>query len=151
MRTTRPLRRALLAVVVAAATVAAGPAAWAQDGTLPFTVDTARLADDRHTVVVRGTYSCPELDLTVPGGGGTIDLTVNQGDAFGIGFATIDTCDGTTRTWRARVTSATGRFRRGPAQALASGLVTGTDAAGQTVTLQVAVLSPGQPVTITRR
>jgi hypothetical protein len=146
MRTTRSLRRALLA-----ATVAAGPAAWAQDGTLPFTIDTARLADDRHTAVVRGTYSCPELDLTVPGGGGTIDLTVNQGGVTGHGFVTIAVCDGTTRTWRARVTSTDGRFRRGPAQVLASGLVTGEDAAGQRMTLQVAVLSPGQPITITRR
>jgi hypothetical protein len=146
---TRSLRRALVAVVAAAAVVA-GPAASAQDGTLPFTFDTARLANDRHTVVVRGTYTCPKLDLPI-GGGGTIDLTVNQGDAFGVGFVTIDTCDGTTRTWRARVTSATGRFRRGPAQALASGLVTGEDAAGQKVTLQVAILSPGQPITITRR
>jgi hypothetical protein len=149
IRTTRSLRRAVLAVV-AAATFAAGSAAWAQDGTLPFTFDTARLANDRHTVVVRGTYTCPKLDLSATGGG-TIDLTVNQGDVAGFGFVDITVCDGTTRTWRARVTSFGDRFRRGPAQGLASGLVTGKDAAGQTVTLQVAVLSPGQPITITRR
>ena len=147
---TRLLRRAVL-ILAAAATVGVVPAAQAQDGTLPFTIDTARLASDRHTVVVRGTYSCPQLDLDVTGGGGTIDLTVNQGGVAGFGFVTIEVCDGTTRAWRARVTSAAGRFRRGPAQALASGLVTGEDPSGQRVTLQVAILSPGQPVTIERR
>jgi hypothetical protein len=147
---TRSLRRAMLAVMVAA-TVAAGPAALAQDGTLPFTIDTARLAADRHTVVIRGTYTCPPLDLGVDGGGGTIDLTVNQDGVAGFGFVPIEVCDGTTQAWRARVTSGAGRFRRGPAQALASGLVTGEDATGQRVTLQVAILSPGQPITITRR
>jgi Family of unknown function (DUF6299) len=148
MTRTRSLRRAVLAVVTAA-TVAAGPAAWAQDGTLPFTVDTARLANDRHTVVVRGTYSCPELDLDVTGGGGIIELTVTQGDVTGFGIGFIEVCDGTTRTWRTRVTSTNGRFRRGPAQVLASARVTGRDAAGQTVTLRADIL--GQPVTITRR
>jgi hypothetical protein len=87
----------------------------------------------------------------VDGGGGTIDLTVNQDGVAGFGFVPIEVCDGTTRAWRAKVTSGAGRFRRGPAQALASGLVTGEDAAGQRVTLQVAILSPGQPITITRR
>jgi hypothetical protein len=135
--------------VVAAATVAAGPAAWAQDGTLPFTIDTARLADDRHSVVVPGTYSCPRLDLDVTGGGGIIELTVTQGDVTGFGIGFIQLCDGTTRTWRARVTSADGRFRRGPAQVVATARVTGQDAAGQTVTLRADIL--GQPITITRR
>ena len=51
------LRRAVLAVAVLAA-LAVGPAAWAQDETFGFTVDGARLAADRHTVVVRGTYLC---------------------------------------------------------------------------------------------
>jgi hypothetical protein len=149
MVTTRSLRRAVLAVV-AAATVAAGPAAWAQDGTLPFTVDTARLANDRHTVVVRGTYSCPELDLDGTAGGGIVELTVNQGDVRGVGFAFIQVCDGTTRTWRGRVTSSDGRFRRGPAQVLASARVTGQDAADETVMLRADILAPGQTVTITR-
>jgi hypothetical protein len=149
MRTT-PLRRAILAVMVAA-TIAVAPAALAQDGTLPFTIDTARLAADHHTVVVRGTYSCPPLDLTGPGGGGIVELTVTQGDVRGVGFAFIELCDGTTRTWRGRVTSSDGRFRRGPAQVLASARVTGQDAADQTVTLRADVLAPGQPITITRR
>src|ERR671915_11744 len=109
---TRLLRRAVL-ILAAAATVGVVPAAQAQDGTLPF--------------------------------------TVNQGGVAGFGFVTIEVCDGTTRAWRARVTSSDGRFRRGPAQALASGLVTGEDPSGQRVTLQVAILSPGQPVTIERR
>ena len=131
------LRRTVL-TVVAAATVAAGPAAWAQDdGTLPFTVDTARLASDRHTVVVGGTYSCPPLDLNVTGGGGIIELTVNQRDVRGVGFAFIEVCDGTTRTWRGTVTSTDGRFRRGPAQVLASARVTGQDPAGREVQLRV--------------
>jgi hypothetical protein len=145
---TRSLRRVVLAVV-AAATFAAGSAAWAQDGTLPFTIDKARLADDRRDVVVRGTYSCPTLEIA--GGVATIDLTVNQAGVAGHGFVTIEVCDGRTRPWRERVTAATGRFRRGPAQVLASGLVTGVTPAGQDVTLQVAIVDPGQPVTITRR
>jgi hypothetical protein len=145
---TRRLRRAIL-VLVAAATVGVVPTAQAQDGTLPFTVDTARLADDRHTVVVRGSHGCPLLDLNVTGGGGIIELTVTQGDVTGFGIGFIEVCDGTTRTWRTRVTSTNGRFRRGPAQVLASARVTGQDAAGQTVTLRADIL--GQPVTITRR
>jgi Family of unknown function (DUF6299) len=145
---TRSLRRPVLAVVVAA-TFAAGSAAWAQDGTLPFTIDTARLADDRRDVVVRGTYRCPTLEID--GGVATIDLTVNQAGVVGHGFATIEVCDGRTRSWRARVTAAAGRFRRGPAQVLASGILTGVTPAGEPVTLQVAILSPGQPITITRR
>jgi hypothetical protein len=148
MTRTRSLRRAVLAVV-AAASLAAGSAAWAQDGTLPFTIDRARLADDRRDLVVRGTYSCPTLEIDR--GVATIDLTVNQAGVAGHGFVTIEVCDGTTRPWRARVTAAAGRFRRGPAQVLASGSVTGTDPSGQGVTLQVAILSPGQPITITRR
>jgi hypothetical protein len=148
MTRTRSLRRAVLAVV-AAATVAAGPAAWAQDGTLPFTIDKARLADDRRDVVVRGTYSCPTL--AIDGVVATIDLTVNQAGVAGHGFVTIEVCDGKTRTWRARVTAAAGRFQRGPAQVLASGFVRGVTPAGQDVTLQVAILAPGQPITITGR
>jgi hypothetical protein len=148
------MRRVILTVMVAA-TVAVAPAALAQEPLpLPFTIDTARLAADGHTVVVAGTYTCPELNLDVDGGGGTIDLTVRQGRVEGIGYVHIQgrVCDGTTRTWETDVTTfGERRFRRGPAQALASGLVTGEDAAGQRVTLQVAILSPGQPITITRR
>jgi hypothetical protein len=146
------MRRVILTVMVAA-TVAVAPAALAQEP-LPFTIDTARLAADRHTVVVAGTYTCPELNLDVVGGGGTIDLTVRQGRVEGIGYVHIQgrVCDGTTRTWEADVTTfGERRFQRGPAQALASGLVTGENATGQRVTLQVAILSPGQPITITRR
>jgi Family of unknown function (DUF6299) len=147
---TRLLRRAVL-ILVAAATVGVVPAAQAQDGTLPFTIDTARLADDRHTVVVGGTYSCPQLDFDVVGGGGIIELTVNQGNVRGFGFGSIEVCDGTTRTWQATVTATDGRFRRGPAQVLASARVTGRDAAGETVTLRADILAPGQPITITSR
>jgi hypothetical protein len=146
---TGSLRRVVLAVV-AAAVVAVAPAAWAQEGTLPFTIDTARLAADRHTVVVRGTYTCPQLDLEVTGGGGTIDLTVRQGGVSGIGFVPIQVCDGTTQAWRADVTTfGDPRFTRGPARASAGGFVHGEDAAGQTVTLWVQIQN--QRITITRR
>ena len=150
------MRRVILTVMVAT-TVAVAPAALAQEPLpLPFTIDTARLAADSHTVVVAGTYTCPELNLDVDdgGGGGTIDLTVNQDGVAGFGYVHIQgrVCDGTTRTWETDVTTfGERRFQRGPAQALASGLVTGEDAAGNKVTLQVAILSPGQPITITRR
>jgi hypothetical protein len=70
-------RRVVLAVLVAA-TVAVGPAAWAQNETFDVTIDAARLATDRHTIVVTGTYTCGPLDLNVVGGGGTVDLTVRQ-------------------------------------------------------------------------
>ena len=132
------LRRTVLAVLVAAmVAVAAAPAALARAPRLRFTVDGARLAADPHTVVVSGTYRCPVLDLDVPGGN-TIDLTVNQGAVAGIGFVTIEGCDGTTQSWQADVTTfGEPAFTTGRASVLASGLVFGQDAAGQDVTLRV--------------
>jgi len=121
----------------------------AQDETLPFSIDRARLAADRHMVVVSGTYTCGPLDLDVVGGGGTIDLTVRQGSVEGFGFVPIEVCDGTTRAWRADVTTFGQRpFRRGVARAVASGLVNG-ERDGQPVTLRVDI--PSQRITITRR
>jgi hypothetical protein len=145
---TRSLRHALLAMILAAILVSA-TAASAQDGTLPFTIDTARLAADRHTVVVSGIYTCPPLDLNVPGGGGTIDLTVRQGRVTGFGFVPIQVCDGSTQAWEADVTTfGTRQFKRGTASASASGDVNGADLTGQPVHLRVDIAS--QPVTITR-
>jgi hypothetical protein len=145
---TKSLRSALLAMVVAAA-VAAGPAAWAQDGTFPFRADRARLAADRHTVVVGGTYTCGPLDLDVVSGGGTVDLTVRQGRVQGFGFAPIEVCDGTAQAFQAAVTTFSEPvFKRGGATLLASGQVRG-ELDGVRVTL---VPAPGrQRITITRR
>jgi hypothetical protein len=145
---TRALGRAVLVAMVAVV-VAVVPAAWAQDGTLPFTIDRARLAADRHTVVVSGSYTCGPLDLDVVGGGGTIDLTVRQGRVEGFGFVPIEVCDGTTRTWRADVTTFGDRqFRRGAARASASGEVRG-ERDGQPVTLRVEIAN--QRIIIARR
>ena len=141
------LRRVILAVL-AAATVAVSPAAWAQDETLDFTMDEARLAADRHTVLVSGTYTCGPLDLDVVGGGGTIDLTVRQSRVEGFGFVPIEVCDGTAQTWQEDVTTfGDRRFKPGAARASASGLVNG-ERDGQPVTLRVDIRD--QPITITR-
>jgi hypothetical protein len=135
---------ALLALLVAVA-----PAAWAQDETLPFSIDRARLAADRHTVVVSGTYTCGPLDLDVVGGGGTIDLTVRQGRVEGFGFVPVEVCDGAVQAWQADVTTfGDRRFNRGAARASASGLVNG-ERDGQPVTLRVDIAN--QRITITRR
>jgi hypothetical protein len=132
------LRRALLAVLVAAlVALAAAPAASARTPRLRFAVDGARLTADPHTLVVSGTYRCPVLDLNVPGGN-TIDLTVSQGGVNGFGGVTVEVCDGTTQTWQAEVTTfGEPAFTTGRASALASGLVFARDPAGQEVTLQV--------------
>jgi hypothetical protein len=132
------LRRSVLTVLVAAmVAVVADPAALAREPQLRFTVDGARLTADPHTVVVSGTYRCPVLDLDVPGGN-TIDLTVSQGDVNGFGFVTIEVCDGTTQTWQADVTTfGEPTFTTDRALALASGLVSARDPAGQDVTLRV--------------
>jgi hypothetical protein len=123
------------------------PAAWPQDETLPFSIDGARLAADRHTVVVGGTYACGPLDLDVVGGGAT-DLTVRQG-AEGFGGVAIEVCDGTIRAWQADVTIfGEHPFKRGAARANASGLVNG-ERDGQPVTLRVDI--PDQRIAITRR
>jgi hypothetical protein len=136
------MRRVILTVMVAA-TVAVAPAALAQEPLpLPFTIDTARLAADRHTVVVAGTYTCPELNLDVVNGGGTIDLTVNQDGVAGFGYVHIQgrVCDGSNRTWEADVTTfGERRFQRGPARVSASGDVNGEDASGQPVHLRVEI------------
>jgi hypothetical protein len=132
------LRRALLAVLVAAlVALAAAPAASARTPRLRFAVDGARLTADPHTLVVSGTYRCPVLDLNVPGGI-TIDLTVSQGGVNGFGGVTVEVCDGTTQTWQAEVTTfGEPAFTTGRASALASGLVFARDPAGQEVTLRV--------------
>ena len=132
------LRRALLAVLVAAlVALAAAPAASARTPRLRFAVDGARLTADPHTLVVSGTYRCPVLDLNVPGGN-TIDLTVSQGGVNGFGGVTVEVCDGTTQTWQAEVTTfGEPAFTTGRASALASGLVFARDPAGQEVTLRV--------------
>jgi hypothetical protein len=150
MRTTI-LGRAVLAATVAllALMAAVAPAAWAKDETLPFSIDQARLAADRHTVVVSGAYTCGPLDLDVVGGGGTIDLTVRQGRVEGFGFVPIEVCDGTTQAWQSDVTTfGDRRFKRGAARASASGLVNG-ERDGQPVTLRVDI--PDQGIAITRR
>ena len=90
---TRSLRRAFLAVMVAA-TVAVAPAALAQDGTLPFAIDTARLAADRHTVVVAGTYTCGPL--TRPCG----RRRLTSGRAAPRSLCPDHTCDGTAQAFR---------------------------------------------------
>ena len=147
MRTT-VIQRAVLAAMVTVL-VAVAPAAWAQDETLPFSIDRARLAADPHTVVVGGTYTCGPLDLDVVGGGGTIDLTVRQGSVEGFGFVPIEVCDGTVQAWQADVTTfGDRRFKQGAAQASASGLVNG-ERDGQPVTLRVDI--PSQRITITHR
>jgi hypothetical protein len=132
------LRRALLAVLVAAlVALAAAPAASARTPRLRFAVDGARLTADPHTLVVSGTYRCPVLDLNVPGGN-TIDLTVSHGGVNGFGGVTVEVCDGTTQTWQAEVTTfGEPAFTTGRASALASGLVFARDPAGQEVTLRV--------------
>ena len=135
MRTT--LRRLILAMLVAVMVAVVAAPALARAPRLRFAVDGARLAADRHTVVVSGTYRCPPLDLDVPGGN-TIDLTVDQGEAHGIGFVTIETCDGTTQRWREEVTTfGEPVFTHGRATVLASGVIAARDAAGQDVRLQV--------------
>jgi hypothetical protein len=132
------VRRAVLAVLVAAlVALAAAPAAVARAPWLRFAVDGARLTADPHTLVVSGTYRCPELDLNVSGGN-TIDLTVSQGGVNGFGQVTIEVCDGTTKTWQEEVTTfGEPAFTTGRASAVASGLVFARDPAGRDVTLQV--------------
>ncbi|MDF2742038.1 MAG: hypothetical protein K0S88_3408 [Actinomycetia bacterium] len=116
------LRRAILTVTVAAA-LAVGPAAWAQDETFGFTVDAARLAADRHTVVVSGSYTCGPFDTT---GAGFVDLTVVQRRTTGFGSVPIQLCDGTTQAYQAEVVSNSDRrFKGGAARATASGYVEG--------------------------
>jgi Family of unknown function (DUF6299) len=116
------LRHAVLAVTMAA-TLAAAPAAWAVEATFGFTVDAARLAADRHTVVVSGTYTCGRFDTT---GAGFVDLTVRQGLTTGFGDVPILTCDGTAKAYQAEVVSNSDRrFKRGAASVTASGYVEG--------------------------
>jgi Family of unknown function (DUF6299) len=116
------LRRAILTVTVAAA-LAVGPAAWAQDETFGFTIDAARLATDRHTVVVSGSYTCGPFDTTGPG---FVDLTVVQGRTTGFGSVPIRFCDGSAKAYQAAVVSNSDRqFERGVARATASGYVEG--------------------------
>ena len=142
------LRRAILPVTVVAA-LAVGPAAWAQDDTFGFTIDAARLAADRHTVVVSGSYTCGPLDLDVVGGGGTVDLTVRQDGVTGFGYVPIEICDGTAKAYQVEATTFGERqFKRGAARASASGYVQG-DQDGQTVTLTTRVTN--RRITITGR
>ncbi|HSO53865.1 MAG TPA: hypothetical protein VL330_14180 [Actinomycetes bacterium] len=142
------LRRAILTVTVAAV-LAVGPAAWAQVETFGFTIDAARLATDRHTLVVSGTYTCGPLDLNVVAGGGTVDLTVRQGRVTGFGYVPIEVCDGTAQDWREEVTTFGGpTFKRGAARASASGDVRG-ERDGLPVTQRASVTN--QRITITRR
>ena len=116
------LRRAILTVTVAAV-LAVGPAAWAQDETFGFTIDAARLAADRHTVVVSGSYTCGPFDAT---GAGVVDLTVVQGRTTGFGYVPILLCDGSAQAYQAEVVSNSDRrFKRGAARATASGYVEG--------------------------
>jgi hypothetical protein len=133
---TRSVRGAILAVAVAA-TLAAGPAALAaRVDTFPFRADKARLAADRHIVVVSGTYTCGPLDLSVVGGGGTVDLTVRQGEVDGFGGVQIEVCDGTAQSYQTEVTTfGEPTFERGGAVLLASGLVHG-ERDGEPVDLQ---------------
>jgi hypothetical protein len=144
---TRSFRGALLAMVVAAA-VAAGPAAWARDETFPFRADKARLAADPHTVVVSGTYSCGPLDLDVVGGGGSVELTVSQGQVQGFGYAPVEVCDGSAKAFQGEVTTfGQPVFKRGGATLIAGGQIRG-QRDGQDVTL---VPTPRrQRITITR-
>ena len=114
--------RAILTVTVAAA-LAVGPAAWAQDETFGFTIDAARLADDRHIVVVSGSYTCGPFDTTGPG---FVDLTVVQGPTTGFGSVPILRCDGSAQAYQAElVSNSDRRFKRGDARATASGYVEG--------------------------
>jgi hypothetical protein len=139
------LRRVVLAVIVAA-TVAAAPAAWAVETTFDFTIDTARLAADRHTIVVSGTYTCGPFDTTDRG---FVDLTVRQGRTTGFGDTPILTCDGSAQAYQARVVSNSDRrFTRGAASAGASGYVEGT--IGGLSFLQTTFVD-GQRITIRRR
>ena len=139
------LRRTVLAVLVAA-TLAVAPAAWAVDTTLGFTIDAARLAADRHTVVVSGTYTCGPFDTTGPG---FVDLTVRQGRTTGFGSVPILTCDGDAQTYQAEVVSNSDRrFTRGAARASASGYVEGM--VGEVSFLQTTQVD-NQRVTIRRR
>jgi hypothetical protein len=143
------LRRAILAVTVAA-TLAVAPSAWAENETFGFTIDAARLAADRHTVVVSGTYTCGPLDLDVVGGGGVVDLTVRQGRVTGFsGGVPIQVCDGTAQSYQADVTTFGDRqFKQGAARASASGYVQG-ERDGQPV-LQLTSVD-NQRITISRR
>jgi hypothetical protein len=142
---TRSLRRAFLAVTVAAV-VALAPAAWAQDGTFDFTIDAGRLAADRHTVVVSGTYTCGPFDET---GAGVVDLTVRQGRTTGFGYVPILTCDGTAQAYQEEVVSNSDRqFKRGAASAGASGYVEGVR--GGEPFLQTTFVD-GRRITIRRR
>jgi hypothetical protein len=135
MRTTA-LGRAVLAAMVVVL-VAVAPAARAQDNTFDFTIDAARLAADRHTVVVSGTYTCGPFDTT----GGVVDLTVRQDRTVGFGFAPILTCDGKVQAYQADVVSNSDRrFKPGAARASASGYV-------EDETTQI----DGQRIVITRR
>jgi len=116
------LRRAILTVTVVAV-LAVGPAAWAQDETFGFTIDAARLAADRHTLVVSGSYTCGPFDATGPG---FVDLTVVQGRTTGFGSVPIQLCDGSAQAYQAQVVSNSDRqFKRGAARATASGYVEG--------------------------
>jgi hypothetical protein len=139
------LRRAVLAVTVAA-TLAVAPAVQAQDDTFDFTIDVARLAADRHTVVVRGTYNCGPFDTTGPG---FVDLTVVQGRTTGFGSVPILRCDDADQPYRAEVVSnSTREFTRGAASAGASGYVEGMRG-GQSF-LQTTFFND-QPIVIRRR
>jgi hypothetical protein len=116
------LRRAILTVTVAAV-LAVGPAAWAQDETFGFTIDAGRLAADRHTVVVSGSYTCGPFDEIGPG---FVDLTVVQGRTTGHGSVPILLCDGSAKAYQAEVVSNSDRqFNRGAARVTASGYVEG--------------------------
>jgi hypothetical protein len=116
------LRRAILTVTVAAV-LAVGPAAWAQDETFGFTIDAGRLAADRHTVVVSGSYTCGPFDEIGPG---FVDLTVVQGRTTGHGSVPILLCDGSAQAYQADVVSNSDRqFKRGAGRATASGYVEG--------------------------
>ena len=138
------LRRAILTVTVAAV-LAVGPAAWAQDETFGFTIDAARLAADRHTVVVSGSYTCGPFDTT----GGVVDLTVVQGRTTGFGSVPILICDGSAQTYQAEVVSNSDRrFKRGAARATASGYVEGVR--GEERSLQTTRVD-NQRITIGRR
>jgi hypothetical protein len=91
---------------------------------LTFTVDDQALVSSRTTAVVTGTYTCGPLDFS-QGGGGVVDLTVQQGSVSGSGSVDTAVCDGTPQAWSATVTAHAGRFRRGAALGLASGYVCG--------------------------
>jgi hypothetical protein len=140
------LRRAILTVTMVAA-LAVGPAAWAQDETtFGFTIDAARLAADRHTVVVSGSYSCGPFDEVGPG---FVDLTVVQGRTTGHGSVPILRCDGSAKAYEAElVSNSDRRFKRGAARATASGYVEGVRD-GQPF-LQTTGID-NQRITITRR